>query len=118
MRLRQTLRKSIIRTLIFGALPVGVFGTDVLKTTGFTTCLDNSSITVTNLNVAYDRVAGAVTFDVAGTSSKEQNVSAVLTVNAYGKQVYIKEFNPCDTDTKVDQLCPRKILRLHMIIPY
>lgn len=110
MRLRRTLWECIIRTLIFGALPVGVVGTDILKTTGFTTCLDNSTITVTNLNVSYDRVAGAVTFDVAGTSSKRQNVTAALTVTAYGKQVYQKTFNPCDTDTKVDQLCPGKDL--------
>lgn len=100
-----------MRTLIFGALPAGVFGTDVLRTTGFTTCLQNSTITVTNLNVEYDRVAGAVTFDVAGTSSKQQNVTAALTVTAYGKQVYEKTFNPCDADTKVDQLCPGKDLR-------
>lgn len=110
MRLRRTLWECIIRTWIFGALPVGVFGTDILKTTGFTTCLDNSTITVTNLNVSYDRVAGAVTFDVAGTSSKRQNVTAALTVTAYGKQVYQKTFNPCDKDTKVDQLCPGKDL--------
>lgn len=112
MRLKQTLRDSIVRTLIFGALPVGVFGTDVLKTTGFTTCLANSTITVTNLDVEYDRVAGAVTFDVAGTSSKQQNVTAALTVTAYGKQVYEKKFNPCDKDTKVDQLCPSKDFRV------
>lgn len=112
MKSKRALRECIIRTLIFGALPVGVFGTDVLKTTGFTTCLDNSTITVTNLNVAYDRAAGVVTFDVAGTSSKQQNVTAALTVTAYGKQVYEKTFNPCDTDTKVDQLCPGKVLRV------
>lgn len=112
MKLRRTLRERILGTLIFGALPVGVFGTDVLTTTGFSTCLDNSTITVNNLNVQYDRVAGAVTFDVAGTSSKQQNVTAALTVSAYGKQVYQKTFNPCETDTKVDQLCPGKHLRV------
>lgn len=105
-----------MRSLLLGALPVGVFGTDILKTAGFTTCLDNSTITVKNLNVEYNRAAGAVTFDVGGTSAKIQNVTASLTVTAYGKQVYQKDFNPCDKDTEVSQLCPSKyclMLEIH-----
>ena len=31
---------------------------------------------------------------------------ATLIVNAYGKEIYKKPFNPCDEGTKVDQLCP------------
>lgn len=108
MKSRQMAEKGFLRTLVLGALLVGAFGTDVLKTTGFTTCLDNSTITVNTLNVEYNRAAGAVTFDVGGTSSKVQNVTASLTVSAYGKQFYQKKFNPCDKDTKVDELCPRK----------
>ena len=108
MRASQTLEKWIFSTLVLGALPAGVFGTDILKTNGFTTCLNNSTITVKNLNVEYNRAAGTVTFDVAGTSSKTQNVTASLTVTAYGKQVYQDAFNPCEKDTLVSQLCPGK----------
>ncbi|KAL8840928.1 MAG: hypothetical protein Q9170_001121 [Blastenia crenularia] len=89
-----------------GALPVGVLSADILKTSGFTTCLDNSAIRVDKLNIQYDRSKGSVIFDVGGTSAKVQNVTASLTVTAYGKQVYTKDFNPCDEGSRVDQLCP------------
>ncbi|EDN07108.1 conserved hypothetical protein [Histoplasma mississippiense (nom. inval.)] len=40
-----------------------------------------------------------------GSSSKIQNVTAVLLVEAYGQKI-TQSFNPCDEATKVDQLCP------------
>ncbi len=92
--------------LLLTALPVTVLGGDLLQTSGFTTCLEKSSITVEKLKVQYDRSVNRVTFDVAGSSSKVQNVKASLTVTAYGRQVYEKKFDPCAEDTKVEQLCP------------
>ena len=83
-----------------------VSANDVLTTTGFTTCMANSDITVTTLSIQYDRTTQQITFDVAGTSAKVENVTAALYVSAYGKQVYQKSFNPCDEGSKVDQLCP------------
>lgn len=88
-----------------------VSANDVLTTTGFTTCMVDSDITVTALNIQYDRTTQQITFDVAGISSKLENVSAALHVTAYGKQVYQKTFNPCDEGSKVDQLCPGEILK-------
>lgn len=92
--------------LFLGTLSRVVFANDILKTTGFTTCLDNSQITVQALNIQYDRQTQQIKFDVAGTSNKVQNVTASLYVTAYGNQVYEKDFNPCDAATKVNQLCP------------
>lgn len=91
---------------MLSALPVRVLCADILKTSGFTSCLDSSDIRVTNLDVEYDRSKGSVKFEVAGTSAKVQNVTASLTVSAYGKEVYTKDFNPCDEDSRVSQLCP------------
>ncbi len=105
----RTLRfhaKNIVGYLALSALPTTVLGADILKTSGFTTCLDKSTITVDKLDVQYDRSGNTVTFDVAGSSAKEQNVTASLIVTAYGKQVYQKDFDPCAEDTKVQQLCP------------
>lgn len=68
----------------------------------------DSDIAVTALDVQYDRTTQQITFNVAGTSSKVENVTAALFVTAYGKQVYQKTFNPCDEGSKVDQLCPGK----------
>ena len=92
--------------LLFGYLVSKTLAGNVLSSSGFTSCLPNSTVTVNTANVQYDRTSGVVDFDVAGTSSKEQNVTASLIVTAYGTQVYQKSFNPCDPNTKVTQLCP------------
>ena len=91
---------------LLAALTMNVSANDVLTTTGFTTCMANPDVTVTALNIRYDRTTQQITFDVAGTSSKAENVTAALYVTAYGKHVYQKTFNPCDEGSKVDQLCP------------
>lgn len=96
---------------LLGALTAIVSANDILTTTGFTTCMANSEVTVTALNIQYDRTTQQITFDVAGTSSKAENVTAALYVTAYGKQVYQKTFNPCDESSKVDQLCPGEFLK-------
>ena len=43
---------------------------------------------------------------MAGSSAESQDVIATLIVSAYGKQIYSDTFDPCASDTKVDQLCP------------
>jgi hypothetical protein len=60
------------------------------------------------MNIEYNKDTGEVVFDVAGTSNKEQEITASLTVSAYGQQVYKKDFDPCDPASKVAQLCPGK----------
>jgi hypothetical protein len=92
--------------LLLGTLPLGVLGGDVLQTNGFSTCQANSDIQVNKLNISFNRATKKIDFDVAGTSAKAQNVTASMTVTAYGKQVYQKDFNPCSSDNFVAQLCP------------
>ena len=95
-------------TILLGALSATGLANDVLRTNGFTSCVDNSEITVNALNIQFDRSTKQITFDVGGTSQKVQNVTASLVVTAYGNQVYQKDFNPCDDGTKVIELCPGK----------
>lgn len=59
------------------------------------------------MNVKYDRSTNRVTFDLAGSSTTQQRVKAVLTVTAYGKEVYRNEFDPCEKN--MTQLCPRMV---------
>ena len=92
--------------LLLGTLPLGVLGGDILQTNGFSTCQANSDIQVNKLNISFNRATKKIDFDVAGTSAKAQNVTASMTVTAYGKQVYQKDFNPCSSDNFVAQLCP------------
>lgn len=87
-------------------LAKGVVATDTLSTSGFTNCDSDSSIQVNNVDIEYDKTSQEVTFDVAGSSSKEQKVMATLNVTAYGINVYSNTFNPCDNSTYVEQLCP------------
>ena len=88
------------------ALLSGVLGSDILKTNGFSTCSNNSTITVNNVDIQFDRSTNLLTFDVSGSSAESQEVTATLSVTAYGENVYTKTFDPCAADTKVDQLCP------------
>ena len=97
-------RTTVIWTL--GALVPQILANDILKTSAFTTCIDDSAITVQKLDISFDRSTHHLTFDVSGTSAKEQKVTATLRVSAYGKDVYTKDFNPCDDSSKVDRLCP------------
>lgn len=88
------------------ALP-SVLATDILKTNGFSDCNNGSStLKVNNVDISFDRSTNNVDFDVSGTSSKVQNVTAELVVTAYGIKVYNNSFDPCAEDTRVDQLCP------------
>jgi hypothetical protein len=103
-------RSNILSLLALGALPARVFGDQILKTSGFSACLQNSNITVNNVDIEYDKDSQTVTFNVAGKSSQMVNVTAVLTVNAYGNQIYTNTFNPCDSATYVEQLCPGMLI--------
>lgn len=91
------------------ALATGVLGGDILKTNGFSTCSNNSTITVNNVDIQFDRSTNLVTFDVSGSSAETQEVTATLSVTAYGESIYTKTFDPCAADTKVEQLCPREL---------
>jgi hypothetical protein len=101
---RSSLLSAFLLFSLLGALPAQA--TDVLETNGFSSCLATTDIKVDRMNVKYDRSLNVITFDVAGSSTREQKVKAVLTVTAYGKQVYEKVIDPCVQG--IAQLCPRE----------
>ena len=83
------------------------FAADIISTSGFSSCGNSdASIQVQNLDISFDRSTNKLTFNVAGHSDVEQDVTASLIVTAYGVSVYNQTFDPCAEDTKVDQLCP------------
>ena len=106
MRLPYLRASLLASAALLATLPAHVLAGDVLSSSGFTNCLDSATIKVNKANVKFDRASGVVNFDVSGTSSKEQKVQASLVVMAYGKEVYTKDFDPCDPAAKVEQLCP------------
>ena len=97
--------------LLLSGLIIGAYGVDILKTSGFSSCEPNSTVTVDRFDVQYNRADKTVTFDVSGSSAKVQNVTASLSVTAYGKQVYQRFFDPCNPASKVDQLCPGMMVK-------
>ncbi|KAG7125027.1 Flavin carrier protein 1 like [Verticillium longisporum] len=80
---------------------------EILSTVGFTTCgPSNADVKVNKADITYNNADKTVVFDVSGTSTKVQNVTAELKVTAYGNEIYSNKFNPCDSSTFVEQLCP------------
>ncbi|ESZ99246.1 hypothetical protein SBOR_0389 [Sclerotinia borealis F-4128] len=106
MMLRPIPTLSTLSLFLLGTLPGRVLAGQTLTTTGYTLCLADSNISVEKMAVTYDNDAKTVTFDVAGSSTKSQNVTATINVTAYGISVYSNSFNPCKSDTFVEQLCP------------
>lgn len=100
--------RSLFWSLLGLSVLPQVLAGDTLSTNGFKLCDTNSAIQVDNLDITYTRSTRTLTFDVAGTNSKEQKVNATLTVTAYGSQVYSNSFNPCGDQVHVDELCPGK----------
>ncbi|KAB8076349.1 hypothetical protein BDV29DRAFT_90873 [Aspergillus leporis] len=97
---------SHLTLIALGFLPAQVLAADTLSTNGISTCLTGAEIQVQKLDVTYTRSTRVVVFDVAGTNEKQQNVSASLSVYAYGNQIYTKQFDPCSSDNYVKELCP------------
>ncbi|TVY82675.1 Flavin carrier protein [Lachnellula suecica] len=104
--LRPSSTFSAISLLLLGTLPARVLADQILKTSGFSTCLSDSNITVQNVDIEYNADLKQVTFDVAGTSATSMNVTAQLNVTAYGTSVYQNSFNPCEASTFIEKLCP------------
>ncbi|KAI9848400.1 MAG: hypothetical protein M1837_000194 [Sclerophora amabilis] len=106
MKVRSSTAMRLLPWLLLGPLSTQTFAMDVLKTSGINSCLSDSEIKVDSVDMEYDRTTNTVTFDASGTSKSSQNVTASLVVMAYGREVYQKDFDPCEEETKVDQLCP------------
>lgn len=104
---RTASRSAARKALCMGAmLMTGVMGDQMLTTTGFTDCGSLPSITIQQLSMTYDNDARTITFDIEGTSTNSQNVTASLDVTAYGINAFTNSFNPCDPKTSVAELCP------------
>ncbi|KAK2628090.1 hypothetical protein QTJ16_002736 [Diplocarpon rosae] len=100
------LRPSTLFLISLGILAGRGLASQILKTSGFSECLAGSNITVQNLDMTYDHGDKIITFNVAGTSLTSINVTASLSISAYGIRVYENTFNPCSESTYIQQLCP------------
>jgi len=101
------LKARLLGVVVAGLVLVnGVAGADILQTTGFSSCNKNASVSVQRVNISYNNNNKTVSFDISGSSSQIQNVTAILNVTAYGQQIYSNAFDPCSPGTFVKQLCP------------
>ncbi|KAG6040721.1 hypothetical protein E4U41_007335 [Claviceps citrina] len=94
------------RMALLGLLTTNVMGDQILRTSGFSDCGSDPSVKIDKIDISYNNENKTVSFDVAGTSSKERKVTAILNITAYGNTVYSNSFNPCDQATHFDRLCP------------
>lgn len=86
---------------------------DILKLSDFQDCASEADIKLNSVDIEYDGSSRSISFSIDGTSSKSEKVQASLQVQAYGKDVYTKDFNPCDEATSVPQLCPVPVGRFN-----
>lgn len=92
--------------LALGCLPMQTIAGGTLSTKGIMSCMADPDIHVQTLDVSYTRATKEVKFNLAGSNDKEQKVVAKLTVQAYGREIYSNQFDPCSPDYNVDSLCP------------
>ncbi|KAK9323219.1 hypothetical protein V1517DRAFT_107815 [Lipomyces orientalis] len=98
--------------LLLAIVSLAVLGTsrlaqadDTIGTSTFYTCDDiNATVIVSKFSVYYSKQTQNITFDLAGVSTEAQNVSASISVSAYGVNRFDYSFDPCDYG--IDQLCP------------
>lgn len=117
MRSRTTTPFLLLLLLTAASLPTQLLAADTLSTTGLSSCQTNSTIQVTTLDLSFDRSTSTVTFDAAGESDIVQNVTAAIDVSVYGVSVYNNSFNPCDSGTYVEMLCPGTLIPLLKLAP-
>ncbi|KAJ5929333.1 hypothetical protein N7454_007181 [Penicillium verhagenii] len=98
--------RSLLWTLLGLSVVPQVLAGDTLSTEGFDLCMTDTSIDVTDLDITYTGSTREMVFELAGTSSQEQNITATLTVTAYGSQIYSDTFDPCKDTVHVAALCP------------
>jgi hypothetical protein len=96
----------ILQTL--GLFVHGIVGRPVLNNHGLRTCTEGSaySINFQKLDFEYHGDDKSFDIDIQGSSDTAQNVTAVLSVAAYGNDRYSEELNPCDPSTFIPQFCP------------
>ncbi|KAK7207330.1 hypothetical protein BZA70DRAFT_10070 [Myxozyma melibiosi] len=101
MRFTLLSAATALAALSSTALAANTIGTD-----SFYTCNDgnNATISVSTFSVSYSKTTQNVTFDLAGSSTEAQNVSATIYISAYGIDVFSYSFDFCDEG--IEELCP------------
>ncbi len=85
--------RTTVALLASAALVPQVLGGNILHTSGFTNCgSSNATVKVNNVDISFDKSNKQITFDVSGSSTQEQKVTAELIVTAYGINVYSNTF--------------------------
>ena len=82
--------------MAWATISIPAYAGNILRMDRFKTCQVDSSIKIEKLDISFDRANKKIRFDVGGNSIREQKVIAKLPVIVYGKEVYSKDFNPCE----------------------
>ncbi|ANB14194.1 Flc1p [Sugiyamaella lignohabitans] len=97
------------RLLSFVALAVsswvaGARAENILKASSLVTCMENSALTASEFDVVFTPDNRTVSYDVSANVAISGNVTALVTVYAYGINIIEKKLDPCDMN--MNQLCP------------
>jgi ML-like domain len=98
----------VVALQILGLLVHGITGRPVLRNNGLSSCAEDSSYSIYFQKLDFEYYGDDKTFriDIEGSSDKTQNITAVLSIAAYGNDRYSEELDPCDSLTFIQQLCP------------
>lgn len=77
---------------------------DMIESSSLTNCQGDSGFSASLFDVVYTPANNSLSVSVNGISTIAGNVTADITVLAYGYQVIQQSVNPCDTN--LDGLCP------------
>ncbi|KAK9468626.1 hypothetical protein V1512DRAFT_284948 [Lipomyces arxii] len=78
----------------------------LIQSSALSTCIDNSDFSASLFNVLFTPDNRTVSIDIVAVSTLNSNITALLTVNAYGLNIVSETLNPCELG--LNQLCPMK----------
>lgn len=108
-RIPQTKSRTSASTLLLivayciFAFPIAA-SADLIKSNTLNVCEENSDFTATRFNVVFTPSNKSLSVDMVGVSSMDGNITASMTLYAYGKDVMSLSIDLCDLD--IEPLCP------------
>ncbi|KAK9452372.1 uncharacterized protein V1518DRAFT_64562 [Limtongia smithiae] len=88
------------------ALAPAASATRLIKSTSLQTCMEDSDFSASLFNFVFTPENRTIAIDIVASSTISGNITAELTIEAYGLKIITESLSPCDLD--IDQLCPMK----------
>jgi ML-like domain len=88
------------------SLPQHAHAKRIIQSTSLNPCMENSKFTASLFNVTFTPEDSILHINIDGVSSLEGNVTATISVIAYGYDVLERELDPCTMGDGFRGMCP------------